>query len=73
MSILAALPLFQKLLFETEKDSLLAQACRLHVEWEFFLTELHVLAYFTHNITLPLLNFVEISDQSQLLYIFPKL
>ena len=39
----------------------------------FFLTELHVLAYFTHKVRFPLLNCVEISDQSQLLHIFPNL
>ena len=72
-SILAALPLLQMLLLETEKNNLLVQACRLYVNCEFFLTELHVLAYFTHKVTLPLLNGVEISDQSQLFHIFPKL
>ena len=72
-STLAALPLLQMLLPETEKDNLLVQACRLYVECEFFLTELHVLAYFTHKVTLSLFNWVETSDQSQLLQIFPKL
>ena len=32
-----------------------------------------MLAYFTHKVTLPLPDFGEISDQSQLLHIFPKL
>ena len=72
-SILAALPLLQMLLLETEKNNLLVQACRLFVKCEFFLTELYVLTYFTHKVTLPLLNCVEISDQSQLLQIFSKL
>ena len=35
-SILAALPLLQMLLFETEKNKLLVQACWLYVECEFF-------------------------------------
>ena len=61
------------LLLETEKNNLLVQAYRLYVECEFFLTELHALAYFTHNVTFPLLNCVEILDQSQLLHIFTKL
>ena len=61
------------LLLETEKNNLLVQACRLYVKCDFFLTELHLLAYFTHRVTLPLCNCVEISDQSQLLHIFPKL
>ena len=72
-SILAALPLLQILLLETENNNLLVQACRLYVEHEFFLTELHALAYFTHRVILPLFNCVEISGQSQLFHIFPKL
>ena len=66
-SILAALPLLQMLLNETEKDNLLVQACRLYIECEFFITELQVLAYFTHRITLPFLNCVEEVDQSKLI------
>ena len=38
----------------------------------FFLTELRALAHFTHKVTLPLLNCVEISGQSQLLHILPN-
>ena len=72
-SILAALPLLQMFLLETEKNNLLVQACRLYVDCEFFLTELHALAYFTHKVTHPLLNCVEMLEQSQLLHIFPKL
>ena len=53
-SILAALPLLQMLLNETEKDNLLVQACRLYIECDFFLTELQALAYFTHKVTLQL-------------------
>ena len=72
-SLLAALPLLQMLLLETEKNNLLVQACRLYVNCEFFLTELHVLTHFKHKVTIPQLNCVEISDQSQLFHIFPKL
>ena len=61
-SILAALPLFQLLLLETETNNLFIQSCRLYVECDFFLTELHVLAYFKHKVKLLLLNCVEISD-----------
>ena len=39
-SILAALPLLQMLLVETEKNNLLVQACRTYVECEFRLTNL---------------------------------
>ena len=35
-SILAVLSLLQMLLFETEKNNLLVQACRLYVECDFF-------------------------------------
>lgn len=38
----------------------------------FLLKELSVLAYFTHKVTLPLLNLVEISSQEELLNIPPK-
>ena len=72
-SILAALPLLQMLLVETENNNLLVQACRTYLECEFFITELHTLAYFTHKVTLPLLNCVEVCDQLDLLTIFPKL
>ena len=72
-SILAALPLLQMSLLETEKNNLLVQACRMYSECEFFITELQALAYFTHKVTLPLLNCVEVCDQSKLLQILPKL
>ena len=40
---------------------------------EFFITKLTVLAYFTHCISLPLLNFVEVNSQDKLLEIFREL
>ena len=61
-SILNALPLLQMLLRESGKCNLLVQACRMYVQCEIFI-ELHVLAYFTHKVTLPLLNCVEVCDQ----------
>ena len=72
-SILSALPLLQMLLLETEKDNLLVQACRMYIECEFFISELQALAYFTHKVTLPLLNCVEVCDQLSLLTILPQL
>ena len=72
-SILAALPLLQMVLNETDKDNLLVQACRAYLDCEYFITELHALSYFTHKVTLLLLNCVEICDQPQLLQILPKL
>ena len=67
---LATLPLHQMLLLEIEKNSLLVQVCRLYVECEFFLTELHVLAYFTHNVTLPLLGLFFLKPYTPLDYHF---
>lgn len=72
-SVLNALPLLTMLLNETEKNNLLVQACKMYIQCEFFITELHALAYFTHKVTLPLLNCVEVCDQEQLLIILPKL
>ena len=72
-SILAALPLLQMLLLETEKENLLVQACRIYPECEFFITELHAHAYFTYKVTLPLLDGVEVCEQTDLLTIFPNL
>ena len=46
---------------------------RMFLDSEFFSTELSVLAYFTHKITLPFLYCIEISTQEELLSIFPKL
>ena len=61
------------LLLETDKVSLLVQACQMYLECEFFITELHALAYFTHKVTLPLLNCIEVCGQTDLLTIFLKL
>ena len=60
------------LLLETEKDNLLVQPCQMYFKCEFFITELHALAYFMHKVTLPLLNCVEVYEQTDLLAIFPK-
>ena len=46
---------------------------RMFLDSEFFITELSVLAYFTHKLSLSLLNFVEISSQEELLRVSPKL
>ena len=72
-SILQALPLLQSLLDETWKSNLLVEACKIYLGCEFFLTELQLLAYFTHKITLPFLNCVEKSSQTVLLQMLPKL
>ena len=46
---------------------------RMFLDCEYFITELFALAYVTYKIGLPLLNFVEISSQPDLLKIFPQL
>ena len=61
------------LLHETEKDNLLVQSCKLYMEWEFFFTELEALSYFTHTVTLPLLNCLETSSQKDLVQILSAL
>ena len=72
-SILHAYPLLQILPTETSKTNLLVSACKLYLSCEFFPTELKVLAFFTHKVTLPFLNCVEISDQETLLTVLPQL
>ena len=46
---------------------------RMFLDSECFSTELGVLAYFTHKITLPFLYCVEISTQEEQLNILPKI
>ena len=72
-SILQALPQITQVLMETWKSNLLTEACKLYVNCELFITELHLLAVFTQKVTLPFLNCIEKSTQEELLTIFPKL
>ena len=58
---------------ETWKYNLLIEACKLYINCELFITELHLLTIFTHKVTLPFLNCIEKSTQEELLKIFPKL
>ena len=51
-SILQALPQITKLLMGTWKSNLLIESCKLYVNCELFTTELHLLAVFTHKVTL---------------------
>ena len=51
---------------------MLVEACKIYLECE-FLTELHLLAYFTTKVTLPFLNCVEKSTQEELLEVLPRL
>ena len=72
-SILCALPQLRTLLHETWKNNLLVEACRLYVDCELFVAELHVLAVFTKQVTLPFLNAMEKLTQKQLVEMFPRL
>ena len=45
----------------------------MFLDCELFITELFALAYFTCKVSLPLLNFLEISSQPDLLKLFPQL
>ena len=72
-SILQALPLLQSLLEKTWKSNLLVQACKICLDYELFLTQFQLLAYFTKKITLPFLKCVEKWSQEQLLEILPPL
>ena len=72
-ALLQALPLYEILLQDSPTENLLAQACRLYVQCEVFITELHLLAYFNKHVTFPFLYCVEISDIPSLKTILPKL
>ena len=69
-SILQALLQITKLLIETWKSHLLIKACKLYVNCELFIKELHLLAIFTHKVTSPFLNCIEKSTQVELLKVF---
>ena len=61
------------MLNKTSQANLHIESSKTYLECEFFLTELIVLAYFTHNVSLPLLNCVEVSNQKELLDILSQL
>ena len=72
LSILDAEGTLQKLVDEVErKNQLLVEAWKIYLSSELFITELECLAYFSHLITFPFLNCVEISSQAKLLVILP--
>ena len=72
-AILDAIPLLEILLNECSTQNLHIESVRLFINCEFFLTELAVLSYFSYHVTFPLLYCVEISDQTKLCEILPKL
>ena len=47
----------------------MVQSCKLYMDCEFSFTELEALSYFTHKVTLPMLNCVETSSQKDLLQV----
>ena len=71
--ILDALPYLRILLNESHLTKQHIEIVRMFLDSEFFITELSVLVFFKHKVSSPLLNFVEISSQEELLRVFPKL
>ena len=72
-SILDALPYLRMLLNESYLTNQHIEIVRMFLDSEFFITKLSVSAIFMHKVSLPLLTFVEISSQEELLRVFPKL
>ena len=58
---------------ETASNNLLVQACKLYLQFEVFVTELKVLAFFTKKVTLPLLHCVAKGSQEALIQYLPSL
>ena len=61
------------LLNESHLSNQHIEIVRMFLDSEFLITELQVLAYFTHVVTLPFLYFVKVNSQEELLEIFPCL
>ena len=72
-SILQALPYLRMLLNESHLSNQHIEIVKMFLDSEFLITELQVLAYFTHTITLPFLYFVEVNTNEELLTMFPRL
>ena len=72
-SILQALQYLRMLLNESHLSNQHIDIVRMFLDSEFLVTELQVLAYFTHIITLPFLYFVEVNTNEELLEMFPRL
>ena len=62
-SILQSLPYLHMLLNESHLSNQHIEIVRMFLDSEFLITELQVLAYFTHVVTLPFLYFVEVNSQ----------
>ena len=61
------------LLDEVDSTNQLTETCKIYLSSELFLTELECLSFFNYFVTFPFLNCVEVSSQSELLHIIPKL
>ena len=72
-SLLDSFPLLRMVVDESHLSYQHIEIVRIFLDSEFFSTELSVLAYFTHKVTLPFLYCIEISTQEELLTILPKL
>ena len=71
--IINALLYRRMLLNETHLSNQHVEIARMFVDSEFFITELTALAYFTHHVSLPLLNFLDVNSEDKLLETFPEL
>ena len=72
-AIIQALPILEQLLEETPADNLLAQACRIYLKCEVFISELRLLAYFNYHIVFPFLHAVEVLTTPDLKKLLPSL
>ena len=61
------------LLNESHLSNQHIEIVKMFLDSEFLITELQVIAYFTHTITLPFLYFVEVNTNEELLTMFPRL
>ena len=68
-AVLDCVPEFNKVLDGTSSNNLLIQACRIYLSCDYIHSSF--LANFTYNATMPFLNCVVKSDQSELLSILP--
>ena len=72
-SILQLLPYLYMLLNESHLSNQYIEIVRMFLDSEFLITELQVLAYFMHCVTLKFLYFVDVNSQEKLLEMFPRL
>ena len=73
LSILDGKDILQKLADQVEGRNWWAEACKIYLPKELFITELECLGYFNHFITFPFLNCVKTSSHAELLVILPQL